>query len=73
MMSRRFKVHDDEIMIISYDYQAEEIVLDIVSDEIDADANMCSARATHQAILFCSNEKLFLEHEEIQSQEGLKV
>lgn len=72
MRHRRFKIYDDEIMILSLDHQAEELVLDVVSDEIDAWQNLNSARATHQAILFCSDEKLWIEHQEIEREEASK-
>ena len=72
MRHRRFKIHHDEIMILSLDHQSEELVLDVVSDEIDARQNLNSARATHQAILFCSDEKLWIEHQDLESEELLK-
>ena len=70
MKSQRFKAKDGEIMIVSYDYQVEEIVLDFHSKEDHAWQNLNSARATHQPVLFCSDDKLW---EDFESKEVLKT
>ena len=54
-----------EILIISWDPTTSVVDWYITGSRDDAWENLNSARATHNLILYCSDEELFKEHNKL--------